>query len=226
MSTEEQTELTGKAKGGAARAKSLSPERRKEISLKASKAKQELNSLPTATHSGMLRLLDAEIPCANLEDGTRVLTQSDFMSAMGMYYSGWVANNTPASDGIAPAEIPHFLAQKTLIPFVNKHLSHLQNIVLKYRTQEGRVAHGIRAEIIPSICDIYLDAKANGKLGARQEKIADQSLLIMRALAHVGIVALVDEATGYQRDRARDALAKVLQAFVAKELQPYMQTFP
>ena len=48
----------------------------------------------------------------------------------------------------------------------------------------------------------------------------------MRGLAEVGIVALVDEATGYQKDRAKDALAKILEAFVAKELQPYLVTFP
>lgn len=48
----------------------------------------------------------------------------------------------------------------------------------------------------------------------------------MRGLAEVGIIALVDEATGYQRDRARDALAKILEDFVAKELQPWVKTFP
>jgi hypothetical protein len=48
----------------------------------------------------------------------------------------------------------------------------------------------------------------------------------MRGLAEVGIVALVDEATGYQKDRAKDALAKILEAYVAKELQPWVKTFP
>jgi len=48
----------------------------------------------------------------------------------------------------------------------------------------------------------------------------------MRGLAHLGIIALVDEATGYQRDRARDALTKILEAFIAKELQPWLPTFP
>ncbi len=47
----------------------------------------------------------------------------------------------------------------------------------------------------------------------------------MRGLAHLGIVALVDEATGYQKDRAKDALAKILEAYVAKELQPWVKTF-
>jgi hypothetical protein len=219
------TEIQGKAIGGKARAESLSHGRRKEIAIGAAAAKKALALLPKATHTGELRLVDVTMPCAVLEDGTRVLTQSDFMTAMGMYYSGWVANNVPDITDMVPAAIPHFLAQKTLIPFVNKHLGHLPDIVLKYRTTNGTMAHGIRAEIIPSICDIYLDAEAVGGLGVRQKKIAQRAMLLMRALAHVGIVALVDEATGYQRDRARDALAKILEAYVAKELQPYVKTF-
>jgi hypothetical protein len=47
----------------------------------------------------------------------------------------------------------------------------------------------------------------------------------MRGLAEVGIIALVDEATGYQADRKRDALAKILEAFIAKELRPWVRTF-
>ena len=48
----------------------------------------------------------------------------------------------------------------------------------------------------------------------------------MRGLAHVGIIALVDEATGYQEVRAKDALARILEAFIAKELQAWVHTFP
>ena len=218
-------ETQGRARGGKAAAAAMTPEQRKARAMKAAAAKKELASLPRTTHIGTLRLVDADIPCAVLQDGTRVLTQSSFMEAMGMYYSGWIANNTPDDANLVPAGIPHFLAQKSLIPYINKHLGHLQNIVLKYRTEKGTLAHGIRAEIIPSICDVYIDADKEGRLGARQKKIAQHSMLLMRALAHVGIIALVDEATGYQKDRARDALAKILEAFVAKELQPYVKTF-
>jgi len=217
---------TGRAAGGYAANAKRSPEQRKALAEKMVSAKRELASLPRATHTGTLRLIDKEIPCAVLEDGTRVLTQSDFMSAMGMYYSGWIANNAPGEADAVPADVPHFLAQKSLIPFINKHLGHLQNIVLKYKTEKGAPAHGIKAEIIPSICDIYIDASKAGKLRSRQKQVAEQAMLLMRALAHVGIVALVDEATGYQKDRARDALAKILEAFVAKELQPYVSKFP
>jgi hypothetical protein len=42
----------------------------------------------------------------------------------------------------------------------------------------------------------------------------------------VGIIALIDEATGYQDSRAKDALAKILEAFITKELRKWVSTFP
>ncbi|MGI0135264.1 MAG: P63C domain-containing protein, partial [Candidatus Micrarchaeaceae archaeon] len=97
---------------------------------------------------------------------------------------------------------------------------------VKYRTETGNVAHGIRAKIIPNICDVWMDAEEDGTLGSRQKQIARNAKLIIRALAHVGITALVDEATGYQNDRARDALAKILQEFISQELRAWTRTFP
>jgi hypothetical protein len=63
-------------------------------------------------------------------------------------------------------------------------------------------------------------------LQPNQAHIADQCEILVRGFARVGIIALVDEATGYQEDRARDALARILESFIAKELQPWVQTFP
>jgi hypothetical protein len=59
-----------------------------------------------------------------------------------------------------------------------------------------------------------------------QIHIADRCEILVRAFARVGIIALVDEATGFQRDRAKDALAEILEQFIAKELQPYIRLFP
>lgn len=134
------------------------------------------------------------------------MTQTAFMKGMGLYYSGWIAKNRPSED--ESAGVPHFLALKTLRPFVDRHLGDLQTIVVKYRTEKGGIAHGIRAEIIPKICDVWIDADEEGNLGSRQKQIAAKARIMMRALAHTGIVALVDEATGFQDLRARDALAK------------------
>jgi hypothetical protein len=73
---------------------------------------------------------------------------------------------------------------------------------------------------------VYLSARDAGALLAPQQKFAKACEIIVRGLAHVGIVALVDEATGYQSERAKNALAMILEAFIAKELQPWIQTFP
>lgn len=208
-------------KGGQARAEVLTPEQRSDIAQRAAAARWDL---PQAVYSGELTIGNMTFPCSVLSDGSRILTQSDFMTGMGMYYSGWVAKNRTPED--AAADVPHFLSFKTLKPFVDMHLGDLQSIVVKYRTERGSLAHGIRAEIIPKICDVWLDADEHGTLGKRQKKIAEKAKLIVRALAHVGIIALVDEATGYQDVRAADALAKILEAFIADELQKWVKTFP
>ncbi len=56
--------------------------------------------------------------------------------------------------------------------------------------------------------------------------LAQRCELLVRALASVGIIALVDEATGYQQIRAQQALATILEQFIDKELQPWSKTFP
>jgi len=145
------------------------------------------------------------------------------MTGMGMYYSGWVAKNKPTDQS---ADVPHFLAFETLKPYVEKHLGDLQSIVVKYRTEKGSIAHGIKAEIIPKICEIWLDADEEIKLGKRQKQIAQKAKIIIRALAHVGIVALVDEATGYQEVRNKEALQALLDAFLQKEFAAWAKRFP
>jgi hypothetical protein len=214
-----------KAAAARARANALSPERRADIGRKAASARWDKGSgVPQSQYPGVLQIGDMRIECDVLSDGARVITQSDFMAAMGMYYSGWVSSNR--SDEDIAADTPQFLAFKTLKPFVSKHLGDLQSITVEYRTQRGQIARGIRAEIIPKICDVWLDADEAGDLGVRQKQIAAKAKILMRALAHTGIIGLIDEATGYQDVRARDALAKIFTEFLADERQKWTRTFP
>jgi hypothetical protein len=50
--------------------------------------------------------------------------------------------------------------------------------------------------------------------------------VLYQGFAEVGIIALVDEVTGYQRLRARDELQKILAAYIAPELLPWAKRFP
>ena len=60
------------------------------------------------------------------------------------------------------------------------------------------MASGYRAELLPDVCEVYLKAREAGVLPTNQKHVAKQAEILMRGLAHVGIIALVDEATGFQ----------------------------
>ena len=216
---------TPQQKGGRVRSERLNAEKRSEIASKGGATRRDrLKDLPRAEYPGEVKIGDMVFPCSVLSDGTRILTQGDFMSTMGMYYSGWISANR--DEEALAADIPQFLAFKALKPHIDKHLGDLQSITVAYRTERGAVARGIKAEIIPKLCDVWLDAADAGKLGKRQKEIAFKAKTIMRALAHVGIIALVDAATGYQEVRDRNALEDILNRFISAELRQWTPTFP
>jgi hypothetical protein len=88
------------------------------------------------------------------------------------------------------------------------------------------VAAGIPAEIIPKVCEVWIDADRANVLGKTQMLVAAKADSLLRGLAYVGIIALVDEATGYQRDRADEALQAILQQYLCSKLAVWVKTFP
>ena len=121
------------------------------------------------------------------------------------------------------AELMTNLAQKGLDI---KDLISRANSPIRFIPPIGAPADGYEATILPDICAVIIEAGRQGKLGKRLAHLAERCAILQHGFATLGIIALVDEATGYQDVRARDALAKILERFVAKELQPYVRTFP
>lgn len=161
---------------------------------------------------------EIEIPCYVLEDGTRVLSQRGMTAGLGM------SQGTAGGDG---DRLVSFLRGNRLSPFVSRDLAALIQAPIPFRHPGGgKPALGYPATILADLCDAILSARKAGALQKQQEHIADRCEILLRGFARVGIIALVDEATGYQRDRAKDALARILEAFVAKELRAWVQTFP
>jgi P63C domain len=76
------------------------------------------------------------------------------------------------------------------------------------------------------VCEVYVRAKAAGKTTRQQEHVVRTCTLLLCGFARVGIAALIDEATGFQRVRARRALEEILERFIAKELVKWVKTFP
>lgn len=208
-------QIKGRAIGGKARAAKLSPERRREISMAAVAARKEKAKLPKVAYGSVdrpLRIGDIEIQCYVLENGIRVLSQRGVARVFGFSEGG--------------DRLGKFISTKSIKPYVNNELMPALNSPIRFiNPSGGGVAHGYLATMLPDICDAILEARKHGKLNDTQLQIAEQCEIMVRGFARVGIIALVDEATGYQKERARDALANVLEKYIAKELQPWIKTF-
>ena len=171
-----------------------------------------------ATHAGELRIGQAVIECAVLEDGTRVLTQSTFLRAIGQSIK-------PAGQRIGFEQIAPFLASKNLQAYIPKDLA-TSNTKLRFKLPRGGVAVGYKAEFLPQVCEIYLQAREDGVLVPSQARTAAACEVLMRGLAHVGIIALVDEATHYQEVRDRQALQAILDKYLRAERAKWAKRFP
>jgi hypothetical protein len=205
------------AAGGRARAESLTPQERQEIAAYAAE-KRWANQFPKETHTGVLKIKDKEIPCANLDNGLRVLSTSGVSRVVGSRKKGRKEQRSP--------QMPPFLASTVLKPYIPNDLLAPLISPIEYRPLAGGRALGYEATLLPRICEVILDAQKAGALTARHREIVETAELLIRGFARVGIIALVDEATGYQADRAKDELIKILEAYISKELLPWTKRFP
>lgn len=211
---------TGRAKGGAARAANLSSEQKSEIARKGAVARWgDQSKLPQATHMGELRIGDTRIPCAVLPDGRRLLTQAGFLRALGRSEKP-KGRSQQTTDGLPP-----FLATASLKPLITKEFVE-STVGVDFRTVTGSKALGFRAELLPQVCNLFLQAREQKLLTSQQEDLATKCEILVRALAETGIVALVDEATGYQNVRPQDALQAYLEKVLSRELAAWAKRFP
>lgn len=218
------SEIDGRAKGGIARAANMSPESRSEAARAAAAARWDgppTQKVISGSSDRPLMIGEVAIECYVLEDGTRVITQGSLNTALGRSSR----SNVKPTDDVA---LPPVLRVQALRPYITDQLiDDAQPIRFEIPTSMGvpTRANGYRAEVLPQLCEAWLAARSDGQLAKSQEPTARAAEIIVRGLARVGIIALVDEATGYQDVRARDALAQILEAYVASELQPWVKTF-
>lgn len=175
-----------------------------------------------AIYEGDIQLADGAMPLnvAVLEDGTRLINRNAIFRAFGRTQRGRGKLDLRAQN------LPTFVDAKNLISFISPKLQAILSNPIKCRTLGGRLIDGYRADVLPLLCDVYLDAQKAKALTTSQEPLAIAAFAIVRSLTKLGIIALIDEATGYQYERERDELQKILKLFVAEELRPWTKTFP
>ncbi len=90
----------------------------------------------------------------------------------------------------------------------------------------GRSVHGVEVTVLADAAAAITDMKIAGTLHASREHLVRRARQIERALSKVALVALVDEATGYQSTRAPDALAQKLVAYLLPGPADWQRVFP
>ena len=170
-----------------------------------------------ATHRGYLNIADSEIPCAVLKNGNRVISQTGLFKAF----------DRPRKGEKRQEGLPSIIGAANLLPYVTEELREKGKTIHYFHTN-GTIAAGYNAEFIPLICTLYLDAnKAEPSvLVASQMKLVERAEILLRILAKVGITGLIDEATGYQYDREKDALQVLLSKYIGEEFLPWTSRFP
>ncbi|MBD8250868.1 P63C domain-containing protein [Pantoea agglomerans] len=196
----------------------------KKRAIKAAAVSAAVRSAPKATHSGAMSA--SGVSCAVLPDGRRVVSMQGngglaetFGVSVGSRMPKWV----PGGEN---GQLPYVLQAPEIQDYIPDELREALAEPIVYKVGVG-AAYGIDVTLLPAICEVWIEAERDGVLRQRNHiATAKKANALYKALARVGAVALVDEATGYQKERKRDALAQLLEEFIAKEMRPWVSTYP
>ncbi len=224
----------GKAKGGKARASALSSDQRADIARKAAQARWAKTgvaeedgidpdpTMPTARWRGALAIAGVDVPCYVLDNGMKVIGRTSATELLTGIPGG--------------GALEQYIRVKALEPFINSELVLDRFVPFRLLEVEGlaKAVKGLPADLMIEVCQAFVSAMQASydpkstlpKLTDRQREIAMHASVFLSACAKVGLEALIDEATGYQYERAEDALQVKLRAFIADELRAWEKTFP
>jgi len=176
---------------------------------------------PKATHAGSW-VIDEEknivLQCYVMDNGERVLSLRGASQAMGL--------------SVRSKSLPRVLNRLWISKYLTEELrtwleNANRNNLPVYITDKGKPFTPFEASLFVDLCSAYVNARHDNALSNESQKeVADTLYIIMTAFAKVGLVAIIDEVTGYQYDRNRDELQKILAKYISAEMLPWAKRFP
>jgi hypothetical protein len=222
--------LLGAAKGGEARAKSLSPEERSRIAREAVEKRWERagklrpaaeRGALKATHKGSFKDdfgIDVECYVLNDERKTAVISQRGMAEALGFNTSGG-------------NRFPRFIGGKAIAKYIGPELREKleKPLIFQPPTAGSNSAamtkvYGFDVTILIDVCNAITSAERDGALKANQANIAKQAHIIKDASAKAGIQGLVYALAGY--NVTAQEVIEAFKLYVQEEAKKYESEFP
>lgn len=174
--------------------------------------------IPRAIAEGVIAIGDVRLPCAVLDDpdNTRVLTQRGMLRAIGR------SDNMKSGVKSVGEELPTFLRQKNLSPFISNDLRLATNPVV-FRPIGARTGYAYKAELLPKVCWVYAKAFLAGKLYKSQKHVGEACIALLDAFTDQAIRDMVDRASGF--NPVDDILKQTISDNVALEAREWVKTF-
>jgi hypothetical protein len=168
--------------------------------------------VPSARWPGQLPVGELEIPVYVLEDGRRVISRTGALNFL--------------TGGKGGGNLESYLEIEALRNFIPADLAD-QWLEFDIPQVVNKAVKGMTASAFIDVCRAYSRARDTGALSTESQiAIAIRASLLLSAFAKTGIEAAIDEVTGYQYERAPDALQTKLKLFLAEEMRPWEKTFP
>ncbi len=168
--------------------------------------------IPRAMFSGVLAI-GGGLPCYVLQGGFRVFSTTGLLKSLGFK---------------PKANADEVFKSKQIQPYLPPQVDRqYKGVLIDFYTDKGTLAKGYDVEGFIEICQAYSRALEEGVLTlSRHLDAANKANAILRACSKIGIIALVDEVTGYQYARAEDELQFKLKLYLSEEMRGWEKTFP
>lgn len=171
--------------------------------------------------SGVLEIFN-DLPCYVLSDGQRVFRLSNLTKALRDKEHGKFGNYLAASN------IVKYLPER-LRPLTDENHDRTPQGVMEFEF-DGKIEKGYNSEDFMDVCSAFVTANLNNeKLSEAQQEIVKNANKFILATAKIGIVALIDEATGYQAERNSKELQLKMKYFLVDDMnkaREWEKTFP
>ena len=214
--SEEKKEPTGKAKGGVARAKSLTKEQRSEIAKKGAAARWKAKPLKSTHQGNFLDDFGIDAECYVLDDEAKtvVVTKTGLSQLLGI--------------GEHAKDLDQVLGAQYMSKYRDLELLRKMENPYKFQlTSKSKTVHQALGYDITSIVDIgraLIDAKDNDDLPPSRLKAAEAAQKLINASAKAGIKGVAYALAGY-RPEVQEVI-DAFKAFVREEARQYEKEFP